>query len=207
MSRASDLEALARAAARLARTGAAPNARLPPLLVLTDPARTPDPLALAERLPRGVGLVYRAFGAPDAKAVGGALAAVARRRGLVLLIGADAGLAMACGAHGVHLPQRSLALAPRLRARWPGAVITGAAHDALALRRARMSGLDAALVSTVFASTSPSAGAPMGPIRLAERVRLGAGLPIYALGGVDSTTLRRLADTRASGVAVVSAAL
>ena len=33
--------------------------------MFTDPDRTPDPVALARQLPRGTGLVYRAFGAPD----------------------------------------------------------------------------------------------------------------------------------------------
>ncbi|HEY2177706.1 MAG TPA: thiamine phosphate synthase, partial [Caulobacteraceae bacterium] len=53
---------------------------LPPLLFFTDPSRTPDPAGIAERLPRGAGVVYRAFGAPDALAVGRRLAAVCRRR-------------------------------------------------------------------------------------------------------------------------------
>lgn len=175
--------------------------------MLTDPERTPDPLALAARLPQGAGLVYRAFGAPDAGAVARGLAAIARRRRLVLLIGADEALAAACGAHGVHLPERSLARAPRLRARWPHALITGAAHGGMALQRARAFGLDAALVSTVFPSRSPSAGAPLGPLRLARGVREADRLPVYALGGVNGRTLPHLIGTGVAGVAVVGAAL
>ena len=201
-----ELEALARAAESLARIARRRNAcALPVLLILTDPARTPDPLGLAERLPSGAGLVYRAFGAPDALEVGRALAAVARRRGLMLLVGADAALASACGAHGVHLPERALATAPRLRARWPGGVFTGAAHGARALRLAAALGLDAALLSAVFPSPSPSAGAPLGPVRLGALVRA-AGLPVYALGGVDGGTVGRLRTTGISGVAAVGAA-
>ncbi|HET9185321.1 MAG TPA: hypothetical protein VFN82_04185, partial [Solirubrobacterales bacterium] len=41
---------------------------LPSLLFFTDPVRTPDAEALAERLPRGAAIVFRAFGAPDAAA-------------------------------------------------------------------------------------------------------------------------------------------
>ena len=207
MSRPSDLSALARAAARLARTAAARNARLPPLLILTDPSRTPDPIALAERLPEGTGLIYRAFGAAEARSTAGALAHIARRRGLTLLIGADARLARACGAQGVHLPERLLADAPRLRAGWPDALVTGAAHNVRSIRRARSFRLDAALVSTVFESISPSAGKPIGTIRLAGRMWLADGLPIYALGGITAATAVRLSGTGVAGVAAVGAAL
>ncbi len=100
-----ELVALERAASRLGRSTRERNAcALPPLLVLTDPLRTPDPLALARRLPPGVGLVYRAFGAAEAFSTAKALSALAKSRGLVLLVGADVALAQACGAAGVHLP-------------------------------------------------------------------------------------------------------
>lgn len=206
MSVSCELAALQRAAARLGRPARERNAcALPPLLVLTDPQRTPDPLALARSLPRGAGLVYRAFGAPDAAEMAAALATVARVRGLVLLVGANAALAQACGAHGVHLPERMVAAAPRLRARWPGVLISGAAHSASALRRGTASGLDAALLSTAFPSRSPSAGPPLGPVRLGLMVRR-AGLPVYALGGVNASTLPRLKATGVAGAAVVDAA-
>ena len=197
---------LARRAQALRRTARLQNAPgLPSMLVLTDPQRTPDPLALAERLPSGVGLVYRTFGAADALQIAGRLAHMARSRGWTLLISADADLALACGAQGVHLPERLVHRAPRLRARWPGRLITGAAHDASALRRAARAKLDAALLSAVFPSLSPSAGPPIGPVRLSSLVR-GASLPVYALGGVDGDTAPRLRGTGVAGLAAVGAA-
>ncbi len=53
-----------------------------------------------------------------------------------------------------------------------------------------------------FPSRSPSAGRPLGPIRLARLVRQAAS-PVYALGGVDADTVRRLGDTGVVGVAAV----
>ena len=197
-------EALWRIALRLgraARERKAP-APLPPLIFVTDPARTPDPAAIAQRLPRGAGLIYRSFGAADATAVAGALRRVADARGLVLLIGADEALAVAIGADGVHLPQRMLREGSRLRARRPGWILTGAAHDALALSAAHQAGLDAALTSPVFASRSASAQGQLGPIRLAGLVRQ-ARLPVYALGGVNRNTAPRLISTGAIGLAAV----
>lgn len=174
-----------------------PARPLPPLFFVTDPARTPDPVAVAARLPRGAGVIYRSFGDPNAVQIASRLMAVARARRLVLLIGADVALASRVGAHGVHLPERALGNARRVRR--PGWIVTGAAHSARALAAP---GLDAFLLSAVFPSRSPSARAPLGPIRLARLVR-SARAPVYALGGVNADTVRRLRNTGIVGVAAV----
>lgn len=192
----------------MARTAAALSAQatgrkpLPALLFFTDPARTPDISAVAERLPRGSAIVYRTFGAADAEATALALKAIARRRGLRLLIGADEALAAKVKADGVHLPER---LAHRARAiRRPGWLVTAAAHSPRAARSALASGADAVVVSAVFPSNSASAGAPLGPLRLTQIVRM-AGGPVYGLGGVNDKTARRLLRAGLVGLAGVEA--
>ena len=177
---------------------------LPALLFFTDPVRTPDPEAIARRLPRGTAVVYRAFGAPDAEALGLRLRVVTRERGLTLLIGADAGLAARLGADGVHLPERMANRAQRLKASHPGWIVTAAAHSTSAARRARAAGADAVVVSTVFASRSASASAPMGALRLAILIRRVGG-PVYGLGGIDNKKARLLKSTGLAGLAAVDA--
>lgn len=169
--------------------------------MFTDPDRTPDPVALARSLPRGTGLVYRAFGAADRLATARALAGIARRRGLILLVGADPDLAARSGASGLHLPERLASRAPRLRR--PGWIVTAAAHSA---RAARRSGVDAFVLSPVFPSASRSAGAPLGPLRFAGRARTAAA-PVYALGGVTDASAGRLRMTGAAGLAGVAFSL
>lgn len=182
---------------------AAPGRKgLPALLFFTDPVRTRDPERVAAGLPRGAAIVFRPFGARDAEARGLRLAAIARARRLTLLVGADAPLARAIGAHGVHLPERLAHRAGPLKRCNPRWIVTAAAHSLAAAHRARRAGADAAVVSVAFASRSASAGPPMGPIRLAALVR-GAGLPVYALGGIDNKTARRLKDTGLVGLAAV----
>ena len=194
--------ALERVARRLRPATALGKA--PALLFFTDPDRTPDPVAVAEELPEGAAVVYRAFGSDDALAKAQALRRATRRRGVLLLIGRDEGLAAAAGADGLHLPERELHHAPRIRARRPSWILTGAAHGARALRRAEAAGLDAAVLSSVFPSGSSSAGAPLGPLRFAALARQ-ARLPVIALGGVDARTAKRLAGTGAAGLAAVQA--
>jgi thiamine-phosphate pyrophosphorylase len=179
---------------------------LPRLFFFTDPARTPDPEAVIRRLPRGAGVVYRAFGDPAAVAEGRRLVRAARRRGLLVLAGADAALAARIGADGVHLPQRMAARAPGLRRGRRTWIVTAAAHSETAIVGARRSGADAAFVSPVFESASPSAGRPIGGLRFAA-LTIRAGLPVFALGGVNAKTVRQLAHSRAAGVAAVGALL
>lgn len=177
---------------------------LPRLWLFTDPDRVADPEAAMRGLPRGAGVVYRAFGAADAVATGRRLARIAAARGLRFLVGADPALAAAVGADGVHLPERLAGRARRLRQAHPRWLVTCAAHSRPAIVAARRAGADAAVVSAVFASASPSAGRPLGGLRFAGLIR-GAGLPVLALGGVNARTARRLTGSGAAGLAAVEA--
>lgn len=173
---------------------------LPPLLFLTDPDRTPEPWLQAGRLPPGAGVIFRAYGRPDALEVGRRLSGVCRTGRLVFLVGADADLADALEADGLHLPQRMVTQAPRFRR--PGWLMTGAAHSAGALADAASAGLDAALLSPVFTSASPSAGAPLGAEAFARLVA-DAALPVFALGGITRDTAPKLRVSGACGLAAV----
>ena len=174
---------------------------MPALLFFTDPQRTPDPAAAAMGLPRGAGIVYRHFGAPDAEAQARRLLEVARERELKLLIGRDVALAARIGAHGVHLPERLAHSAGRAKGAHPGWIVTSAAHS---LAAARASRADAVVLSVAFPSASASAAGvrALGPVRLAARVRA-VGKPSYALGGVNNETARRLLDAGLVGFAAV----
>jgi thiamine-phosphate pyrophosphorylase len=190
--------ALAAQAARLNREAGAPA--IPALFFFTDPERTPDPAAVARRLPRATAIVYRHFGAPERARMARRLAAIARARGLVLLIAADPELARRVGAAGVHWPQR---LAPHARG---AGLMTVAAHDAQALARAEALGADACVLGPVFATRSASAHPPLGLFRASQLARA-ARVPVIALGGVSARSAARLAGRGFAGIAAVDAFL
>lgn len=190
---------LAAEARRLNRAAGSPNA--PALLFFTDPARTPDPLAVARKLPRGAGLVYRHFGAPERARMARALARLCRSRGLVFLVAADPELAGRVGADGVHWPERRL---PARREPGHGRVATAAAHWPEALARAAAYGADAAVLSPVFPTESTSSRAPMGLFKASQLARA-ASLPVLALGGVNARNARLLAGRGFAGIVAVSA--
>jgi thiamine-phosphate pyrophosphorylase len=198
-----EMETLSRTAARL-RPWLVRGKPLPNLLFFTDPDRTPDPERIAERLPPGAAVVFRAFGASDAKAHGSRLREITRRRGLLLLVGADEDLAAEIEADGLHLPERLATELPAIRTRHADWLITLAAHDADAAARGLAVGADALVVSPIFPSASPSAGAPLGVDGL-KRIVSTVETPIYALGGVRAATVEQLLGSGIVGIAAVEA--
>ncbi|CCG39693.1 thiamine phosphate synthase [Magnetospirillum molischianum] len=178
----------------------------PPLILVTDDVRLPDPLAAAAALPSGSGVLLRHYGDPARAARAAALAALCRRRRLVLLVAGDWRLAARLGAAGLHLPEgiaRHGVLAPALGwLRRRHALLTVAAHSPLALGRAAALGADAALVSPVFPSRSHPGAPVVGPLRLGGWRRR-ARLPLIALGGVSAATARRLPRGSVCGLAAI----
>lgn len=172
---------------------------LPPLVMLTDRRRLPDPLAAAAALPAGSLVILRDGDLPAAERLGlaRALAMLCRRRRLKLLVSGDPGLARRIGATGVHWPEA------RLPARVRG-FATAAAHDGPALARARKAGVAAALLSPVLPTQSHPGAPCLGLVRFAGLARR-AGLPVYALGGIDGATAPRLAGSGAVGIAAIGA--
>lgn len=188
---------LAATAARLNRDAGAPA--IPSLYFFTDPQRTPDPAAIARRLPRGTAVVYRHFGAPDRARVARELSKICRSGGLFLLIGADADLARRCAADGVHWPER---LVPRQRGDFR--IETGAAHSADGVSRVAAARLDACILSPVLATESSSANPTLGLFH-ASQIARATTIPVIALGGINADTARRLAGRGFAGIAAVSA--
>ena len=172
---------------------------LPPVLVFTDPERSPPPDTLANWIPAGWGLVYRHFGAADAGKTAAMLARLSKHRRFTLLVGADPELACQVGASGVHWPQRLIHLAHRSAPRF--ALNTLSAHTPSDVLGPQPRWADARVLSTVFPSNSRSAGPAIG----ATRFRLAANdarLPVYGLGGINTENATQIASS--AGLAGVS---
>jgi thiamine-phosphate pyrophosphorylase len=194
--------------ATLAVVAAALNRRrvggtgLPPLLLLTDTVRLPDPLAVLDRLPAGSGVILRHYEAPGRADLAHRLAAACRERGLKCLIGGDVGLARAVRAHGVHWPARLVKSpgAATSPANLPGWIVTAAAHDKAELHAAAKIGAAAALLSPVFATQSHPGAETLGFERF-QSLAAASPIPVYALGGITAGNAKLLTETRAIGIA------
>lgn len=172
---------------------------------MTDRLRLPDPALAIRHLPRGSAVIVRDHNDASRATLARRIRRLCRERGMRLLIANDARLARTIDADGLHLSEASVRRASR---RWgathrAGWLITGAAHSPSALRRAARLGVDAVLLSPVFATQSHPNAPSIGPLRFARWVRE-SPVPVYALGGIDARTARRLRNSGAMGFAAIS---
>lgn len=180
------------------------HTELPPLIFLTDDARTPDPLPAIAALPRGSLVIVRSRDANRRRELAHATARIAQRHGLLLSIAGDAALAIETAADGLHLSEAEIEKAGRYRTKsW---LITAAAHSAHAVLRAHLSGAHAVLLSPIFATQSHTDRVPLGISRLRTIART-SPIPIYALGGVDAENMESLKNIPLAGIAAINALL
>lgn len=121
-----------------------------------------------------------------------------------LLINDRFDIALAAGAHGVHLPANRLA--PHVwRQRFGAALTIGVSCHSLAdVQQAADEGADYVYLSPIFPSPSkPGYGPPLGLDVLAEAARR-SPIPVLALGGVNAGNIAACLAAGAAGFASIS---
>jgi thiamine-phosphate pyrophosphorylase len=121
-----------------------------------------------------------------------------------ILVNDRVDVALAAGAHGVHLRADSVA-ASRVRRIVPAGFLIGrSVHSvAEALRAAADGGADYLLFGTVFPTASKPGQAAAGTTALAEVV-VATSLPVLAVGGVTVATAPDVARAGAAGIAAIA---
>ena len=131
------------------------------------------------------------------------LHAVLRGRAL-LLVNDRLDVALAVGADGVHLPEHSLPGSKIRDVAGEACVVGRAVHSVEAAVTAEDDGADYVQVGTIYETGSKPGVEPAG-LGLVTAVRDAVGIPVVAVGGIDTTNAAAVIAAGADGIAVIGA--
>jgi len=137
------------------------------------------------------------------KALG--LASILKPAGIPLVINDRVDIALAAGADGVHIGQSDMPYEHVRRLMGPGAVIGLSVETWEDVQNAQDLDVDYLGVSPVFSTpTKTDTKTPWG-IEGLERIRAYSRHPLVAIGGLDSSNIKKTIKAGADAIAVVSA--
>jgi thiamine-phosphate pyrophosphorylase len=132
-------------------------------------------------------------------------ARIARSSDTKLLINDRSDVALAAGAHGVHLTARSIPANIVRKLLGPSSLIGVSTHAVEEVRNAREAGADFVVFGPVFETPSKlQYGAPVGLTQLRKAVESNASFPVLALGGINPDNVAACFEQGAAGVAGIT---
>jgi thiamine-phosphate diphosphorylase len=140
----------------------------------------------------------------DLVALVSAITGAVRGSAVRVVVNDRADVAMAAGAHGVHLRGDSVP-ASRVRRIVPAGFIIGRSIHTCAEIDAAVAegGCDYLMFGTVFPSAGKPAGHPVAGLDALRAACRRSPIPVIAIGGIDETRLGSIEETGAAGFAAV----
>jgi thiamine-phosphate pyrophosphorylase len=177
------------------------------LYAITDRSQLKTPLLarIALLLQAGVDFVQireKDLTARELLALATAAVALPNPHAARILINDRADVALAAGAHGVHLPAQAISASSVRAVAPPGFTIAVSCHSLEEIARVESEGADLAVLGPIFDTASKHGyGPPLGPSVLGEAASK-RRLPVLALGGVTLNNFHQCRD--AAGIAGIS---
>lgn len=180
----------------------------PPILLITDRKQAARPLieivaAAFDGGCRWVMLREKDLGADERRALLHRLLEIAQPYNATVIVNDDLEAAISAGAHGVHLPQKSIDPTTARDRVGKDALVGVSTHTLAEAQTAAAGGADYITLSPVHISPSkPDYGPPLTPGGFAK-ITTQVPLPVLALGGVESANTPPLMASGAAGIAIM----
>jgi thiamine-phosphate pyrophosphorylase len=131
---------------------------------------------------------------------------VARKLGVTLIINDRVDLALAAGAHGVHLGQDDLPPEAARRLAGPDFIIGFSTHNLEQALAAVGEPVNYIAIGPVFPTGSKENPDPVVGMQGLARIREGIGpnIPLVAIGGITPANARNVIESGANSIAVIS---
>lgn len=121
-----------------------------------------------------------------------------------VLVNTRVDVALACGAHGVHLPADSMPPSAWRTITPPGFLFGVSCHSVDDLRRAEAEGADFTVFGPVFRPLSKQDDRPCCGLEGLKSAAKDVRIPVYALGGVTWQNAEACVEAGAAGVAGIT---
>ena len=192
---------LAKQARQLNMRNGGPNCPIPPIVLMTDDQRLPNPRPAIAGLPRRSIVIFRHYGlgTADRAKLAYNVRRLCRKHDHLCLIANDLALALKLDADGVHFPEYRIQKTPHIFGQVPdGMLVTSACHSIKTLRRLSMLAPwqlpNGVLISPVF-PTQSHPGQPGMSFQLflqCAALCQSIGLAPIALGGIKTNNVENL---------------
>lgn len=135
-----------------------------------------------------------------------AAVAVGRELGVTVIVNDRVDLALAAGAHGVHLGQDDLPPEAARRIAGPDFIIGFSTHNLDQAMRALEEPVDYIAAGPIFSTSSKENPDPVIGTEGVSTIRdvVGPAIPLVAIGGITAGNARNVIDSGADSVAVIS---
>lgn len=181
--------------------------RIPPVVLMTDTVRLPDPISALSRIPRGSLVIFRHYDHPDRNKIAFETRRACRHFGHLFSVAGDVMLAEKLGVDGIHLSGKRIdpLLLNYMKADKGRLILTASVHNAkqwLQLRRTSLP-LEGLILSPVFPTlTHPDAKTMDKRVfrTLAAWARRN-NCNAIALGGINTKTVHSLSQSPISAIA------
>ncbi|BDW90930.1 thiamine phosphate synthase [Thalassospira tepidiphila] len=201
-------KALLKQSRRLNLRNGGPNCPIPPIVLMTDDQRLPDPEPAIRALPRDSMVIFRHYDHPMRAKLGAKLRTICRAKGIPFLVANDVALALKVDADGLHFPEYRALTDPGIYQRIPEHFMrTSACHALTTIQRLGLipeaTRPDGVLISPIFPTQSHPGTNPMSrtDIRQISRMCHMLGITPIGLGGITAQTTEKLRMSALASIA------